>query len=191
MSIDTPTRAKLLHAMANHVLAHGLNDASLRPLAAAAETSDRMLIYHFGCKEDLISALLTHLGSLFIEALEDSLPPGRFASEYEGVLEILSLMRAPRAQGFQRVWFDILSASLRGSAAHRTTAQTILGSLHNWLVARMPASLPSSRTADLLLRIEGILIAEAIGRNDLVSAALEWIKCDGQLNKAELGSEVL
>ena len=36
-------RALLLGKLADHVLAHGLSASSLRPLAKAAGTSDRML----------------------------------------------------------------------------------------------------------------------------------------------------
>jgi AcrR family transcriptional regulator len=43
------------------VLVHGLEDLSLRPLAAALNTSARMLLYHFGSREDLIRALVMSL----------------------------------------------------------------------------------------------------------------------------------
>jgi AcrR family transcriptional regulator len=44
--------------MADYVLAHGLADTSLRPLAAALDTSARMLLYHFGSKEQLVTDAL-------------------------------------------------------------------------------------------------------------------------------------
>ena len=168
-------RAGLLGAMAGHVLAHGLNDASLRPLARAAGTSDRMLIYHFGTKEALVAALLTHLGQTFRDLLETSLPPGRFGSEREAVLAILALMGAPAAAGFQRVWFDILAASARGSAVHRDTGRAILADLLDWLATRLPEGSDPARAADLLTRIEGIVVAAAVGQGDLVAAALAAI----------------
>lgn len=52
--LDTNRKARLLEAITDHVLAHGLNDLSLRPLAGALGTSARMLIYYFGSKERLI-----------------------------------------------------------------------------------------------------------------------------------------
>lgn len=167
--------------MAAHVLAHGLNDASLRPLARAAGTSDRMLIYHFGTKDRLVAELLTHLGALFRTLLDASLPPGRFGSEREAVLAILELMRAPDARGFMRVWFDILAASARGSVPHRQTGRDILQGLHGWLAARLPEDAPDTdtRAADLLTRIEGIMVAEEVGLSVLVDAALANLPADG------------
>jgi len=48
---------RLLDACADHALAHGLPDR-LEPLAAATGTSARMLIYHFGSRDDLLRAVL-------------------------------------------------------------------------------------------------------------------------------------
>ena len=52
------SRETLLPLLAAYVLENGLADVSLRPLAKAAGTSDRMLLYHFGSKEELVAALL-------------------------------------------------------------------------------------------------------------------------------------
>ena len=48
------SRETLLPLLAAYVLENGLADVSLRPLAKAAGTSDRMLLYHFGSKEELV-----------------------------------------------------------------------------------------------------------------------------------------
>ena len=46
----------LIEKLADHMLAHGLIGSSLRPLAKAAGTSDRMLLYYFRDKEELLAA---------------------------------------------------------------------------------------------------------------------------------------
>jgi AcrR family transcriptional regulator len=43
----TNHRAKLLDEVADYILSNGLADLSLRPLAAAIDTSPRMLLYFF------------------------------------------------------------------------------------------------------------------------------------------------
>jgi len=50
-------RQRLLEACTDHALAHGLPDR-LEPLAAAAGTSSRMLIYHFGTRDGLLREVL-------------------------------------------------------------------------------------------------------------------------------------
>lgn len=51
-------RAELLEAAYAYVLAHGLADVSLRPLAAAIGSSPRVLLFLFGSKDGLVQALL-------------------------------------------------------------------------------------------------------------------------------------
>ncbi|NJK44659.1 MAG: TetR/AcrR family transcriptional regulator [Pleurocapsa sp. SU_196_0] len=57
---DPRIKAQLIERIAAYILRHGLQDLSLRPLADALETTARMLIYHFGSREQLIVEVLTH-----------------------------------------------------------------------------------------------------------------------------------
>ena len=50
-------RQRLLDACTDYALAHGLPDR-LGPLATAAGTSNRMLIYHFGTRDGLLREVL-------------------------------------------------------------------------------------------------------------------------------------
>ena len=52
-------KLRLLDACTDHALRHGLPDR-LEPLASAAGTSARMLIYHFGTRDALLHAVLAH-----------------------------------------------------------------------------------------------------------------------------------
>jgi len=49
-------RDELLDRVTGYVLERGLIGLTLRPVAAAIGTSDRMLIYHFGSRDALVSA---------------------------------------------------------------------------------------------------------------------------------------
>jgi AcrR family transcriptional regulator len=51
-------REQLLDKVTSHVLEHGLIGLSLRPVAAAVGTSDRMLVYHFTSRDALVSAVV-------------------------------------------------------------------------------------------------------------------------------------
>ena len=52
------SRQQWTDAATDYVLEHGLIGLSLRPLAAALGTSDRMLIYRFGNKDSLVAEVL-------------------------------------------------------------------------------------------------------------------------------------
>ena len=59
MAATRPSRREqLLEATVEYLLAHGVNGLSLRPLAAAIGTKARLLIYHFGSRDELVSAAM-------------------------------------------------------------------------------------------------------------------------------------
>jgi len=93
--MTTLNKPDLLTAMAAHVRGTGLAGASLRPLARAAGTSDRMLIYHFGSKGALIGALLDHLSVEMLSAMSAALPEPRAETEAACAAEIVALLRTP------------------------------------------------------------------------------------------------
>jgi len=55
---DPDTRTKLIEGTVDFILKRGLIDLTLRPLAAALNTSARMLLHYFGSKERLITQAL-------------------------------------------------------------------------------------------------------------------------------------
>ena len=63
-------REELLDQVTDHVLEHGLIGLTLRPVAAAIGTSDRMLIYHFGNRDALVSAVVVRSGERSIAEVE-------------------------------------------------------------------------------------------------------------------------
>jgi AcrR family transcriptional regulator len=72
-------REELLDQVTDHVLEHGLIGLTLRPLAAAIGTSDRMLIYHFGSRDALVSAVVDRATARAIREVE-ALPPAPTSS---------------------------------------------------------------------------------------------------------------
>jgi len=65
-------REALLEACTDHALAHGLPDR-MGPLAAAAGTSTRMLVYHFGDRDGLLRAVLRRARERQLTAFGDLL----------------------------------------------------------------------------------------------------------------------
>lgn len=174
MTLSDDRRAAWLDGMAQHVLTHGLTHASLRPLAQAVGTSDRMLIYHFGSKEGVVGALLHHLAGGFVAGLEAALPPGRAVSVPVCLAEMVALLRDPGMAGYGRVWLDILSAAAGGSAAHREAGQEIMAGFAGWLEGRLPEGTdePAAVAATLLTLIEGVIVMDSVGQSALADRAV-------------------
>jgi AcrR family transcriptional regulator len=63
-------RQRLLEACTDYALEHGLPDR-LEPLATAANTSSRMLIYHFGTRDGLLREVLRQARRRQVDAFTD------------------------------------------------------------------------------------------------------------------------
>jgi AcrR family transcriptional regulator len=68
----TNRHSELLQQATAYLLDNGVANLSLRPMAAALGTSARMLVYHFGSKDDLIVAATSEVRSRFQTALEEA-----------------------------------------------------------------------------------------------------------------------
>ena len=163
----------LLDGMAAHVLEHGLGGASLRPLAKAVGTSDRMLIYHFGTKERLVDSLLVHIAENLKRELEGNLPKRRAATRAQCAAEILELMAREEIAPLARLWFDILAGAQGGDPVRKRVGGEIMASFHAWLIGRLPAGeADPERTAwALLALIEGIVVLNAAGHGEAALGA--------------------
>jgi len=57
---DRPNKERLLDLVADHLLANGVAAVTLRGMARAVGSNNRMLLYYFGSKEELIVAAVKH-----------------------------------------------------------------------------------------------------------------------------------
>lgn len=164
----------LLPKLAAHVLQHGLADASLRPLAKAAGTSDRMLIYHFKSKDGLVTALLEHVAAMYSQALEMAWPTEQAASRRECAQRLLAIGRAPMFAPFLKLWWEIVAGAARGDAAYRASAAAMMDSQLAWFEAHLPPDDPDPKAGARLvaLAVEGSLMMDALGLGGVGEAGL-------------------
>lgn len=169
------TKERLLQLMGEYVLAHGLADASLRPLAKAAGTSDRMLIYHFKTKDGLVAELLQHLAVEFRQVLDDALPERRAPSVRKLMQDVVKVIRQPNNDRYIRIWMEIVVTAKGGSPVHAEIARGIVDIFMMWIARRLPAS-TSDQTATLSLffaLINGMYMLDAVGRSDIADKAIK------------------
>jgi len=164
----------MLQAMAGYVLKHGLSDASLRPLAKAAGTSDRMLIYHFGNKEALIGALLEYLAQAYSDTLDEALPTGRADSRGECLYSIAAAIRGPEFAPYLALWWQIVAEAARGNETYRISARDIMHKLLGWVenFAPLGDDDAAGTARQILTMVEGAQMLDAIGCSDIADAAL-------------------
>lgn len=128
MASATP-KEKLLEAVADVALAGGIADRSLRAIAAAAGTSHRMLIHHFGSREgllvDVIRAVEARQSAALTELVAESAEvPGDLTERFWRHL------RSPELAPQERLFFEVYGQALQG----RQWAKPLLdGVVENWV----------------------------------------------------------
>ena len=174
------SRESLLPGLAAHVLENGLSSASLRPLAKAAGTSDRMLIYHFGNKEQLLMDIVDFLARQYSSALSEAVGRRRASSRQACFARIMAESRKPSMRGFQVLWWEIVAGAARGIPGYREGAEKVMSHLLDWLEQEMPADDPDPRggAAYLLTLIEGAQMLGVVGhartaREGLLASGLD------------------
>ncbi|WP_424952531.1 TetR/AcrR family transcriptional regulator [Deinococcus sp.] len=147
-------RADLLIRVTAYVLEHGLSDLSLRPLAGVLGVSPRLLLYHFGSKEQLVVDVLATV-----------------ASQQQAALSRLDLSVDP-VQRFEQLWVQLTSAAftpflrslfeveLRAMAGEQRYRQFADHSVRAWngVVVAHLRNAPSPTAHLVLSALTGLLI---------------------------------
>lgn len=126
MARDTRRREELAVAATDYVLGHGLIGLSLRPLAADLGTSDRMLLYHFNGKDDLVATVLRVSSDRSVEEVR-RLPPA------DGVRAAVLGLWAASTRGqlarCQRLYVEAAALGLLGQEVY---ARVVAESNRRW-----------------------------------------------------------
>jgi AcrR family transcriptional regulator len=167
-------RAVLLDRMADHILANGISESSLRPLAKAARTSDRMLLYYFSDKAEMITATLAHVaqrlgGILMAQGTAAPLPIDQL------IPKLFDLLCAESLWPYMRLWLEIASLAAKGDSVCRTVGETIARGFLEWGAAQLDSPTPEARALDaarLLVTIEGMILLRSVGLDDVCRQAM-------------------
>lgn len=140
-------QTELLEAAYQHALRHGLVDLSLRPLAAAIGSSPRVLMFLFGNKDGLVSALLARARAdelSALDALENGTPePVGLARAVEQVWEWLAALEH---RPLLRLWAEAYARSL--VEPDGAWAGFAGSTVHDWLAVLARSQPPAERDSD-------------------------------------------
>lgn len=100
-------RSKLLERIMEEVGANGLADRSLRELATAVGSSHRMLIFHFGSRAGLVSAVVEAVESAQRDLLEEL--ADQVSDPSELVLLLWHQVSSPELRPFVRLFFECIA----------------------------------------------------------------------------------
>ena len=111
MPRETARRDEVAQAATDYVLEHGLVGLSLRPLAAELGTSDRMLLYHFDSKDDLIATVLRTSNDRSVAVIRAMEPS---AGVRRAVLDLWAVVTSAPLDRCQRLYVEAAALGLFG-----------------------------------------------------------------------------
>lgn len=102
---DPARRDELLEAASAFVMEHGLAELSLRPLAKALGVSPRVILYHFGSKEQLVTEV--------VEATRRAMETPSGQRSADSIRTYWETRTRPEAKAYVRLFFEVLMLSLQ------------------------------------------------------------------------------
>lgn len=122
---DTERRRQLLDALVGEFAAGGIGDRSLRAVADAVGTSHRMLLHHFGSREDMLVAIVEEVErrqmGLLPELPRD--PAGSFTAMWDD-------LRRSELRASERLFFECYARAAQGE---KPFARMVPGAVDGWL----------------------------------------------------------
>lgn len=181
-TVDLESRAALLERVTQYVLENGLHDLSLRPMAEAVESSPRMLLYHFGSKEELVATVLRSLRDRQIKRFDAMRRSDMFT--LEAVCGAAwATISDPSFEPYLQLFFEAYSISLRDPSRfpgfHESLVEDWLDFLSEPLIAQGNTRAQARRQATIILAgYRGFMLdLAATGDRRRINAAFEkWLE---------------
>ena len=113
-------RDELLNATVEYILDNGVSDLSLRPLAKAIGTKARLLIYHFGSRQNLLAAAMERVR---LRVQEGFLEAGDILTFWKWATD-------KKNQRYVRLIFEVQGLAMQKPKVY---GAFLRGSLENWI----------------------------------------------------------
>lgn len=121
----------------DYALEQGLIGLSLRPLAVALGTSDRMLLYHFGTKDDLVAAVLREANDRAVVGISALAPSADLRT---AVHDLWSVVRSREFEPCTRMYVEAAALGLLGREPYATVVREANDRWMKSLVAHLTSS---------------------------------------------------
>jgi AcrR family transcriptional regulator len=161
------TRTQLLEKCLAYFLRRGVANLSLRPLAAAAGTSARMLLHYFGSKETLIAEVMeqvqTRLQARFRDLADNPDRPGR-----DNLLpRFWKVLSARKNQPALKLLFEVQMLALQNPKRYRRYLTRSSATWRALVEKALPSGQKSTVRATLYTAVIDGLLLELLSTGDL------------------------
>jgi len=184
MSIRNEQRDKVVERLVEHLLAHGLARCSLRQLAQAAGVSDRMLLYYFADKAEVLAAVMARIAGELAQRLAVAIPDGAPLRPAELVRRAAAFTTGPEMRRFLRLWVEVVAAAARGEAPFPAIVAQVMAGFRLWIDARLDLPEGTDRegtAAAIIAVIDGLALVDMCSDDEIaprMAAALAGLLAD-------------
>jgi AcrR family transcriptional regulator len=134
-------RQELIEKALDYFLKHGLAALSLRPLAGQIGSSARLLVYHFGSKDGLITAVMDEVRARVQKSFAASAAPSAKGGRNGAMRSFWAWITHPANVPYLRLLFEVQVLALQNPGVY---ARYLEGTSSSWLEV-IERSLPPSR----------------------------------------------
>jgi AcrR family transcriptional regulator len=122
---DVERRRQLLDALIDAFADGGIGDRSLRDVADVVGTSHRMLLHHFGSRDELLLAIVDE-----VERRQMTVLPDAATQPADAMAAMWADVRRPELRPFERLFFECYA---RGAQGEQPYARMLPGAVESWL----------------------------------------------------------
>jgi AcrR family transcriptional regulator len=122
---DVERRRQLLVALIDAFADGGIGDRSLREVAEVVGTSHRMLLHHFGSRDELLLAIVTE-----VERRQMTVLPDAATQPADAMATMWADVRRSEMRPFERLFFECYA---RGAQGEKPFARMLPGAVESWL----------------------------------------------------------
>jgi AcrR family transcriptional regulator len=126
-AVDESRRKELLDAVINAFAAGGIGGRSLREIGAAVGTSHRMLLHHFGSRDEMMLAIVEE-----VERRQTAMLTNLGDDPAEAFAAMWADLRRPEQRPFERLFFECYARAAQGEAPF---ARLLPQAVDSWLDA--------------------------------------------------------
>ena len=171
---DLERRKELLDAVVTECAKRGIGDRSLRDVAAAVGTSHRMLLHHFGSRDELLLAIVEEVERRQRSLLRD-LPTEPAAA----IAAMWANLCRPELRPFERLFFECYARAVQGE---QPFARMLPGAVDAWLAAEAGTDPALMRLGLAVMRgllLDLVATEDHSGVNDAAKAFVDLVRRSG------------
>lgn len=154
---DLARRRELLDALVRECADNGVGGRSLRELADAVGTSHRMLLHHFGSRDELLLAVVDDVERRQMELLRE------LSADGAGFAMMWDHLRRPELRALERLFFECYARGAQGESPFTTM---LPAAVDHWLALAQKDTGADPATARLGLAVMRGLLLDLAGTND-------------------------